>query len=144
MLTEFLWCWWQLLPWSSRIDNGDFMMMTDLRYLKIGNSIDWLFDTIVTFFNVKNQPPTFQTVTVVLVTSWFSSYSCHLHISSPISVTNIDVSQSSIFHWISNLHYDQKENNLNFKISNTVWMQLTVRLLLWIVNLHYRHLLSDK
>ena len=31
------------------------------------------------------------------------------------------------------------------KISqNAVWMQLTVRLLLCIVNLHYRHLFSDK
>ena len=131
LLTEFLWCWWLN-------DDDSFEIFKNRQFDRLA------FWYNGDFFNVKNQPPTFQTVTVVLVTSWFSSYSCHLHISSPISVTNIDVSQSSIFHWISNLHYDQKENNLNFKISNTVWMQLTVRLLLWIVNLHYRHLFSDK
>ena len=66
------WCCWQRYV-------GDFIMVTVFRYL-------WQYHSVGDLFNVINRSPI--------------SQSCHQHISSPTSVTNINVTARPVF-WSS-------------------------------------------
>ena len=69
-------CWWHRYV-------GDFMMMTDFRCWWQNHYIGDFFRYVGDFLNVLNRSPTSQT--------------CHQHIWSPTSVTNIDLTIREIF-----------------------------------------------
>ena len=73
------WCWWHRYV-------GDFMMATDFRCWWQNHYVGDLFRYVGDFLNVLNRSPTSQT--------------CHQHIWSPTSVTNIDV---TLFCWHSEI-----------------------------------------
>ena len=66
------WCWWHRYI-------GDFMMVTDFRCWWQNHYVGDFFLYVGDFLNVLNRSPTPQT--------------CHQHIWSPTSVTNIDVTK---------------------------------------------------
>ena len=75
------WCWWHRYV-------GNFMMMTDLRCWWQNHYVGDFFRYVGDFLNVLNRSPTSQT--------------CHKHIWSPTSVTNIDVTLT-ICQWLIGL-----------------------------------------
>ena len=82
-LWRWQWCWWHRYV-------GDFMMVTVYRcWWQNHNACDF-FRYIGDFLNVLNRSPTSQT--------------CHQHILSPISVTNIDITQISSKLSVCNIH----------------------------------------
>jgi len=66
----------------NKIKIGDFMMVTDLRFWWQNHYVGDFFRYVGDFFSVFNRSPTSQT--------------CHQHIWSPTSVTNIDVTSNSL------------------------------------------------
>jgi len=73
--------WWQWRWWQQYV--GDFMTVTDLRCWWQNHYVGDFFRYLSDCFNVFNRSPI--------------SWTCHQHILSPTSVTNIDVTE--IFFW---------------------------------------------
>ena len=76
------WCWWHRYV-------DDFMMVTDFRCWCQNHYVDDLFRYVGDFLNVLNRSRTSQT--------------CHQHIWSPTSVTNIDVTILKTCFWRFNV-----------------------------------------
>ena len=95
------WCWWHCYV-------GDFMVVTVLRCWRLFSLCWWFFQCIKSVTNILNRSLTSQT--------------CHQHISSPTSVTNINVTDLDV-----HLNSSIEEGNVGYVFPRVIWLQFRMR-----------------